>query len=91
MVFAMSDQEQTALLTEIRDLQRQQIELAQQSLKNQETALANQQKAIDRQLANQEILVKARKWTRILLGLLVLAAFLYLLQPLIFILLARSR
>jgi hypothetical protein len=91
MVLAMNDQEQTALLTEIRDLQRQQLELAQQSLKNQETALANQQKAIDRQLANQEILIKARKWTRILLGLLVLAAFLYLLQPLIFILLARSR
>jgi hypothetical protein len=87
----MSDQEQTALLTEIRDLQRQQLELTQLTLKNQETALANQQKAIDRQLTNQEILIKARKWTRILLGLLVLAAFLYLLQPLIFILLARSR
>jgi len=91
VVSAMSDQEQTALLTEIRDLQRQQLELTQQTLKNQETALANQQKAIDRQLANQEILIKARKWTRILLGLLVLAAFLYLLQPLIFILLARAR
>jgi len=91
VVSAVSDQEQTALLTEIRDLQRQQLELTQQTLKNQETALANQQKAIDRQLANQEILIKARKWTRILLGLLVLAAFLYLLQPLIFILLARAR
>ena len=89
LVSAMSDQEQSALLTEIRDLQRRQLELTQQTLKNQETALANQQKAIDRQLANQEILIKARKWTRILLGLLVLAAFLYLLQPLIFILLAR--
>jgi hypothetical protein len=89
VVSAMSDQEQSALLTEIRDLQRRQLELTQQTLKNQETALANQQKAIDRQLANQEILIKARKWTRILLGLLVLAAFLYLLQPLIFILLAR--
>jgi hypothetical protein len=89
--FAMSDQEQSALLTEIRDLQRRQLELTQQTLKNQETALANQQKAIDRQLANQEILIRARKWTRILLGLLVLAAFLYLLQPLVFILLARSR
>jgi len=87
----MSDQEQSALLTEIRDLQRRQLELTQQTLKNQETALANQQKAIDRQLANQEILIRARKWTRILLGLLVLAAFLYLLQPLVFILLARSR
>jgi hypothetical protein len=88
---AMSDQEQSALLTEIRDLQRRQLELTQQTLKNQETALANQQKAIDRQLANQEVLIKARKWTRILLGLLVVAAFLYLLQQLIFILLARSR
>jgi hypothetical protein len=87
----MSDQEQTALLTEIRDLQRRQLELTQQTLKNQETALANQQTAIDRQLANQEILIKARKWTRILLGLLVLAAFLYLLQPLMFILLQRDR
>jgi hypothetical protein len=91
VVFAMSDQDQTTLLTEIRDLQRRQLEFTQQTLKNQETALANQQKAIDRQVTNQEILIKTRKWTRILLGLLVLAAFLYLLQPLIFILLARSR
>jgi hypothetical protein len=87
----LSDQEQTALLTEIRDLQRQQLEFAQQTLKNQETALANQQKAIDSQLTNQQILIRARKWTRILLGLLVVAAFLYLLQPFIFILLARLR
>ena len=87
----MSDQEQSALLTEIRDLQRQQLEFAQQSLKNQEAALANQQRAIDSQLANQQILIKIRKWTRVLLALLVVAAFLYLLQPLIFIILARSR
>jgi hypothetical protein len=91
MVFAMSDQEQTALLTEIRDLQRQQLELTRQTLKNQETALANQTKAIDQQLTNQKILIKARKWTRILLALLAVAAFLYLLQPLMFIWLARSR
>jgi hypothetical protein len=87
----MNDSEQMALLTEVRDLQRRQVELMEQSIKNQETALSNQQKAIDRQLANQEILIKARKWTRILLGLLVVAAFLYLLQPLMFLLLARSR
>jgi hypothetical protein len=46
---------------------------------------------VDRQISNQEILIKARKWSRILLGLLVVAAFLYLLQPLIFLLLAHSR
>ena len=87
----MSDSEQTALLTEVRDLQRRQVDLMEQTIKNQETALSNQQKAIDRQISNQEILIKARKWTRILLGLLVVAAFLYLLQPLIFLLVARSR
>jgi hypothetical protein len=87
----VSDSEQTALLTEVRDLQRRQVDLMEQSIKNQETALSNQQKAIDRQISNQEILIKARKWTRILLGLLVVAAFLYLLQPLIFLLVARSR
>jgi hypothetical protein len=87
----VNDSEQILLLTEIRDLQRQQVELTQQTIKNQETALSNQQKAIDRQISNQEILIKARKWTRILLGLLVVAAFLYLLQPLIFLLLAHSR
>jgi hypothetical protein len=87
----MSDQEQIALLTEIRDLHRQQVELSEQSLKNQAQSLANQQRAIDRQLTNQEILVKARKWTRILLGLLVLAAFLYLLQPFLFLWIARQR
>jgi hypothetical protein len=86
----VSDSEQTVLLTEVRDLQRRQVDLMEQSIKNQETALSNQQKAIDRQISNQEILIKARKWTRILLGLLVVAAFLYLLQPLIFLLLARS-
>jgi len=53
--------------------------------------LSNQQKAIDRQISNQEILIKARKWTRILLALLVVAAFLYLLQPLAFLFWARSR
>ena len=87
----MSDSEQTALLTEVRDLQRRQVELMEQSIKNQEMALSNQQKAIDRQLANQEILIKARKWTRILLGLLVVAVFLYLLQPLLFLFWAHSR
>jgi len=87
----MSEQEQTALLAEIRDLQRQQIELAQQTLKNQEQALANQKQAIDRQVANQEILIKSRKWTRILLGLLVAGVFIYLLQPLLFLWIARPR
>jgi hypothetical protein len=79
----MSDQEQITLLTEIRDLQRQNVDLAQQVLNNQAQSLANQQRAIDRQVTNQEILIKTRKWTRILLGLLLLAAFLYLLQPLL--------
>jgi hypothetical protein len=88
---AVNDSERTILLTEIRDLQRRQVELTEQTIKNQETALSNQQKAIDRQISNQEILIKARKWTRILLGLLVVAAFLYLLQPLLFLLLAHSR
>jgi hypothetical protein len=87
----MSDEELRALLSEIRDLQRQQLELAQQSLKNQSQALENQQRAIDRQATNQEILIRGRKWTRILLGALAVAAFLYLLQPLILIWLARSR
>jgi hypothetical protein len=88
---AMSDSERMTLLIEIRDLQRRQVDLMEQTIKNQETALSNQQKAIDRQISNQEILIKARKWTRILLTLLVVAAFLYLLQPLAFLFLARSR
>jgi hypothetical protein len=87
----VSDPNDIELLTEIRDLLRQQVEFTQQTLKNQETALANQQKAIDRQITNQEILIKARKWTRILLGLLVVAAFVYLLQPLMFIWWTHSR
>ena len=87
----MSNSEDIALLTEIRNLLRQQLDFAQQTLKNQEVALANQQKAMDRQITNQEILLKARKWSRILLGLLVAAAFLYLLQPLMLIWLAHLR
>ena len=87
----MSDSEQMTLLIEIRDLQRRQVDLMEQTIKNQETALSNQQKAIDRQISNQEILIKARKWTRILLALLVVAPFLYLLQPLVLLLLAHSR
>jgi hypothetical protein len=87
----VSESEQLLLLTEIRDLQRRQVELTEQTIKNQETALSNQQKAIERQISNQEILIKARKWTRILLGLLVVAAFLYLLQPVVFLILAHSR
>ena len=87
----MSNSEDTTLLTEIRDLLRQQLDIARQTLKNQEVALTNQQKAMDRQITNQEILLKARKWSRILLGLLVAAAFLYLLQPLMFIWLAHLR
>jgi hypothetical protein len=85
------DPQQTALLTEIRDLQRQHIELTQQTLKNQETALANQQKAIDKQIANQQILIQGRKWTRILLALLLAGVFFYLLQPILFLWYARSR
>jgi hypothetical protein len=85
------DPQQTALLTEIRDLQRQQIELTRQTLKNQDTSLANQQKAIDRQITNQQILIQGRKWTRILLALLAAGVFIYLLQPLLFLWYARPR
>jgi hypothetical protein len=85
----VSDSEHLLLLTELRDLQRRQVQLAEQTIKNQETALSNQQKAIDRQISNQEILIKARKWTRILLGLLVVAAFLYLLEPILLLLFAH--
>ena len=87
----MSDSEQIPLLTEIRDLQMRQVDLMEQTIKNQQTALGNQQQAIDRQISNQEILIKARKWTRILLALLVVAAFLYLLQPILFLIFAHRR
>src|ERR1700684_4120276 len=87
----MSEQDQIALLTEIRDLQRRQLELTQQSLSNQALSLANQNQVLQQQVTNREILVKSRKWTRILLGLLVLAAFLYLSQPLLLIWLTQQR
>jgi hypothetical protein len=77
----MSEQDHTLLLTEIRDLARRQLDLTQQSLKNQAVALENQQQAISRQITNQEVLIKGRKWTRILLGSLIIVALLYLLQP----------
>ena len=77
----MSEQDHMLLLTEIRDLARQQLELRQQSLKNQALALENQQRAISRQVTNQEILIRGRKWTGILLGSLTIVALLYLLQP----------
>lgn len=82
----MSEQDQTLLLTEIRDLARQQLELAQQSIQNQARALEIQQQAISRQVTNQELLIKSRKWTRILLGSLIIVALLYLLQPAIMLL-----
>jgi hypothetical protein len=92
----MSDPEQIALLTEIRDLQRRQIEFAErtiahqeQSLKNQELSLANQQRAIDKQLTNQQGLIKARRWSQILLAVAIAGVFLYLLQPLLFLFFAR--
>jgi hypothetical protein len=37
------------------------------------------------------MLLKSRRWTRILLGLLVLGVFIYLIQPLLFIWFVRSR
>ena len=93
----MDDQEHTALLTEIRDLQRRQIEFAERtlehqerSLKNQELSLANQQRAIDKQLTNQQVLIKARRWSQILLAVLIAGVFLYLLQPLLFLFFARA-
>jgi hypothetical protein len=82
----VSEQDQTLLLTEIRDLARQQLELAQQSIQNQARALEIQQQAISRQVTNQELLIKSRKWTRILLGSLIVVALLYLLQPAIVLL-----
>jgi hypothetical protein len=82
----VSEQDQTLLLTEIRDLARQQLELAQQSIQNQARALEIQQQAISRQVTNQELLIKSRKWTRILLGSLIIVALLYLLQPAIMLL-----
>jgi len=82
----VSEQDQTLLLTEIRDLARQQLELAQQSIQNQARALEIQQQAISRQVTNQELLIKSRTWTRILLGSLIIVALLYLLQPAIMLL-----
>jgi hypothetical protein len=87
----MSDQELTTLLTDIRDLQRRQAELTEQQLKNQAQALANQEQSLSRQLSNQQILIKGRQWTRILLGLLAAGVFLHLLQPLLFFWLAWPR
>jgi hypothetical protein len=77
----MSEPDHMLLLTEIRDLARQQLELTQQSVQNQARALEIQQQAISRQITNQQALISARKWTRILLGALIIVAVLYLLQP----------
>ena len=56
----MSEQDSTQLLTEIRDLSRQQVELAQLSVKNQALALENQQKAISIRGGAGEIKKKRR-------------------------------
>jgi hypothetical protein len=79
----------TRMIREIRDLQRQQVELAQQALANQSTVLANQKDVMERQVRAREILVKSLRWTQIVLGLLVLAVFIHFLQPLLIFSLMR--
>jgi len=42
-------------------------------------------------MTNQQILIQARIWTRILLALLVAGVFIYLIQPILFLWYARPR
>ena len=86
----MTDDETTAVLREIRDLQKQQVELQQKSLANQELALSNQAAAIARQEENRKILATSRKWGRILLWVILALIAFYLLQPFIFLGVARG-
>lgn len=57
----MNDDAIIPLLTEIRDLQRQQLELARQTLNNQQQALANQSQAITNQQASAQRAVESQK------------------------------
>jgi len=87
----MSDTEIIALLTEIRDLQRQQLELMHQSIANQTQSLATQQAAVARQQEQVAILAKSRRWLRIFLWTVLAVVVLYWVQPMLFLWLMRNR
>lgn len=86
-----------ALLTEIRDLQHQQVETLNQTLVNQaqmmerqQAAVKRQEEQIQRQADQQVILARARRWTRIAVWVAIALLFLWILQPWLFFLSARS-
>lgn len=93
----MNDDAVIALLTEIRDLQRQQVEALNQTLANQAQMLATQQtvmkrqeEQIQRQTDQQAINYRARRWTRIAIWVAIALLFAWIMQPWLFLLSARS-
>jgi len=78
--------DETAFLREIRDLQRQQLELMQRSVTNQEQAMARQKEAIERQEAQRQLVRKGRKIWRVAAIVAIIVLLLYALQPYAFML-----
>ena len=92
----MSEEAGIALLTEIRDLQRQQLEALNQTLTNQAQMLAAQQvvmkrqeEQMQRQADQQTANARVRYWTRMTVWVGLALLFLWVLQPWLFFLSAR--
>ncbi len=93
----MTEETRIALLTEIRDLQRQQLDAMHQTLANQAQMLSAQQlvmkrqeEQIQRQADQQAINARVRRWTRIAVWVGIALLFLWVSQPWLFFLFARS-
>lgn len=93
----MNEDVMTALLTEIRDLQRQQLEALQQTVTNQtvmmatqQTVLKRQEEQIQRQTDQRELNARVRRWSRVAVWVALALAFVWILQPWLFFLVAGS-
>jgi hypothetical protein len=79
----VQDDDAASVLKEIRDLQKEQLELIRSSVAAQQQAIANQAAAIARQQEHRRVIDRSRRWTLILLGAVLALFIVYVLQPLV--------
>jgi type VI protein secretion system component VasF len=86
----MAEDAALSLLTQIRDLQQQQLAVAREALANQTQALERQLAAIKRQEDQRRALAKWRRGTRIAVWVAIGLGALYIVMPLVFFLIVRN-
>ena len=77
----MNQDDIPTMLQEIRDLQRQQLEIARQGIANQVQAIANQTQAIEQQQRQLELAARSRRGLGTLIWVMVIVVVIAFFVP----------